>query len=71
MSHTETQHMTANGIYIYKGESEEQRRSLSTILNSASNGHPPPYSVEVQKKPKLGNDNLGTQCHDPAITINS
>ena len=37
---------------VYAHTREEQR-SLSTVLNSASNGHPTPYEVEIRKKPKL------------------
>ena len=51
-------------VRTYKRESEEQKRSLSTILNSASNGHPLPYyEVEVRNKPKLDNENSGNEYH--------
>jgi hypothetical protein len=51
MAHTG--HRSVDGVRTYKRVSEEQRRSLSTVLNSASSGHPMPYEVEVKKKPKL------------------
>ena len=53
MSHTG--HRSVDGVCTYKRESEQQKRSLSTVLNSASNGNPMPYGVEIQKKPKLDN----------------
>ena len=48
MSHTG--HRSVDGVRTYKWESQEQKRSLSNVLNAASNGQP----VQVAtKKPKL------------------
>ena len=50
-----TGHRSVDGVCTYKRESEHQKRSLSTVLNSASNGNPMPYGMEIQKQPKLDN----------------
>ena len=51
MSHTG--HRSIDGVRSYKRENEAQKRSLSSVLNSASNGQPVPYHVDVHKKAKL------------------
>ena len=68
MSHTG--HRSIDGVRSYKRENETQKRSLSSVLNSASNGRPVPYhAVEVHKKPKLTLENSSDseynikQCH--------
>ena len=48
MSHT--RHRSADGVRTYKRESQEQKWSLSNILNAASNGQPVQFAT---KKPKL------------------
>ena len=45
MAHTGQR--SVDGVRTYKRASEEQRKSLSTVLNSASSGHRMPYEVEI------------------------
>ena len=45
-----TRHRSVDGVHTYKWESQEQKRSLSNVLNAASNGQPVQFAA---KKPKL------------------
>ena len=56
MSHT--RHRSVDGVRTYKRESQEQKRSLSNVLNAASNGQP-------TKKPKL--DLIDTEKRGHAV----
>ena len=60
MSHTG--HRSVDGVRSYKRESEAQKRSISTVLNSASNGQPVPYHVQVSKKAKLDEENSASNA---------
>ena len=51
MSHTG--HRSVDGVRTYKHESQEQKRSLSNVLNAASNGQPVPFEIGATKKPRL------------------
>ena len=51
MSHT--RHRSIDGVRTYKRESKDQKRSMSSVLNAASNGKPIPFEVGARKKPKL------------------
>ena len=51
MSHTG--HRSIDGIFTYKQESKDQKRSMSSVLNAASNEKAIPFEVGARKKPKL------------------
>ena len=56
MSHTG--HRSVDGVRAYERESEDQKRSVSNVLNEASNGQPVPYQpLDVTKKAKLNEEN--------------
>ena len=58
MSHTG--HRSVDGVRTYKRETAVQKRSVSDVLNSASNGQPALYLAEVTKKVKLSEDNTSS-----------
>ena len=51
MSHTG--HRSIDGVRTYKRESTQQKRSLSEVLNAASNGQAVLYGVEGRKRPRM------------------
>ena len=47
-------------MHTYKRETAVQKRSVSDVLNSASNGQPALYQAEVTKKVKLSEENTSS-----------
>lgn len=62
MSHTG--HRSVDGVRTYKRETAVQKRSISQVLNSASNGQPTLYQAEVTKKVKLSEASENTSSSE-------
>ena len=68
MSHTG--HRSVDGVRTYKRESKDRKRSLSNVLNAASNGQPVPFEIGDACRKKLKLDQVDTENSDPGQPIN-